>query len=113
MDKHNECVTVDLYSTRTETEIRRVVLLVTLVLKDLSALCVSLSQLLYTLTFWLLLRQSVKDSFRKKKSITAPLIEVTTGGKQHFYLLQSRTNRPVMGINFGLDVQMDSTPLSD
>ncbi|XP_062404521.1 piezo-type mechanosensitive ion channel component 1 isoform X1 [Sardina pilchardus] len=37
------------------------------------------AMLLYTLTFWLLLRQSVKDNFRKKKSITAPLTEVTTG----------------------------------
>ncbi|KAL2088481.1 hypothetical protein ACEWY4_015380 [Coilia grayii] len=37
------------------------------------------AMLLYTLTFWLLLRQSVKDNFRKKKSIAAPLTEVTTG----------------------------------
>lgn len=44
--------------------------------------CVTPPQLLYTLTFWLLLRQSVKDNFRKKKSIAAPLTEVTTGGKQ-------------------------------
>ncbi|XP_031425137.1 piezo-type mechanosensitive ion channel component 1 isoform X2 [Clupea harengus] len=37
------------------------------------------AMLLYTLTFWLLLRQSVKNNFSKKKSITAPLTEVTTG----------------------------------
>ncbi|KAG7473579.1 hypothetical protein MATL_G00097390 [Megalops atlanticus] len=34
---------------------------------------------LFTLTFWLLLRQSVKDNFSKKKSVTVPLLEVTTG----------------------------------
>uniref|UniRef100_A0A3B3S5A2 Piezo type mechanosensitive ion channel component 1 (Er blood group) n=1 Tax=Paramormyrops kingsleyae TaxID=1676925 RepID=A0A3B3S5A2_9TELE len=35
--------------------------------------------LLYTLTFWLLLRQSVKDNFSRKKISTTPLQEVTTG----------------------------------
>uniref|UniRef100_A0A671QYV1 Piezo-type mechanosensitive ion channel component 1-like n=1 Tax=Sinocyclocheilus anshuiensis TaxID=1608454 RepID=A0A671QYV1_9TELE len=35
--------------------------------------------LLFTLTFWLLLRQSVKDMFSRKKRVTAPLQEVTTG----------------------------------
>ncbi|XP_696355.4 piezo-type mechanosensitive ion channel component 1 isoform X1 [Danio rerio] len=35
--------------------------------------------LLFTLTFWLLLRQSVKDTFSRKKSLTVPLQEVTTG----------------------------------
>uniref|UniRef100_A0A8C2E4C7 Piezo-type mechanosensitive ion channel component 1 n=1 Tax=Cyprinus carpio TaxID=7962 RepID=A0A8C2E4C7_CYPCA len=37
------------------------------------------AMLLFTLTFWLLLRQSVKDMFSRKKRITAPLQEVTTG----------------------------------
>ncbi|KAK6294666.1 hypothetical protein J4Q44_G00354960, partial [Coregonus suidteri] len=37
------------------------------------------AMLLYTLTFWLLLRQSVKDNFSRKKSRSAPLQEVTTG----------------------------------
>ncbi|KAJ8247331.1 hypothetical protein GJAV_G00245080 [Gymnothorax javanicus] len=36
------------------------------------------AMILYTLTFWLLLRQSVKDSFRRKKSVAAPLLEVAT-----------------------------------
>uniref|UniRef100_A0A8C9WAD8 Piezo type mechanosensitive ion channel component 1 (Er blood group) n=1 Tax=Scleropages formosus TaxID=113540 RepID=A0A8C9WAD8_SCLFO len=38
-----------------------------------------LDRLLYTLTFWLLLRQSVKDSFSRKKILATPLQEVTTG----------------------------------
>uniref|UniRef100_A0A8B9GV46 Piezo-type mechanosensitive ion channel component 1 n=1 Tax=Astyanax mexicanus TaxID=7994 RepID=A0A8B9GV46_ASTMX len=37
------------------------------------------AMLLFTLTFWLLLRQSVKDIFWRKKKQTAPLQEVTTG----------------------------------
>ncbi|KAJ8249401.1 hypothetical protein GJAV_G00234400 [Gymnothorax javanicus] len=37
------------------------------------------AMLLYTLTFWLLLRQSVKNNFSKKKSAAIPLLEVTTG----------------------------------
>uniref|UniRef100_A0A8C9T6L6 Piezo type mechanosensitive ion channel component 1 (Er blood group) n=1 Tax=Scleropages formosus TaxID=113540 RepID=A0A8C9T6L6_SCLFO len=37
------------------------------------------AMLLYTLTFWLLLRQSVKDSFSRKKILATPLQEVTTG----------------------------------
>ncbi|KAL1007143.1 hypothetical protein UPYG_G00082630 [Umbra pygmaea] len=37
------------------------------------------AMLLYTMTFWLLLRQSVKDNFSKKKRNSAPLQEVTTG----------------------------------
>ncbi|XP_014030980.1 piezo-type mechanosensitive ion channel component 1 [Salmo salar] len=37
------------------------------------------AMLLYTLTFWLLLRQSVKDNFSRKKGRSAPLQEVTTG----------------------------------
>ncbi|MGH0126155.1 UNVERIFIED_CONTAM: hypothetical protein FKN15_026124 [Acipenser sinensis] len=36
------------------------------------------AMLLYTLTFWLLLRQSVKEKFTRKKAATAPLLEVTT-----------------------------------
>uniref|UniRef100_A0A9J8ABT1 Piezo type mechanosensitive ion channel component 1 (Er blood group) n=1 Tax=Cyprinus carpio carpio TaxID=630221 RepID=A0A9J8ABT1_CYPCA len=40
------------------------------------------AMLLFTLTFWLLLRQSVKDMFSRKKRVTAPLQEVTTGGEQ-------------------------------
>ncbi|XP_055018748.1 piezo-type mechanosensitive ion channel component 1 isoform X2 [Boleophthalmus pectinirostris] len=35
--------------------------------------------LLFTLTFWLLLRQSVKENFSRKRNMTAPLQEVTTG----------------------------------
>ena len=46
-----------------------------------SPLSHSPSQLLFTLTFWLLLRQSVKDSFSRTN--TAPLQEVTTGGVYH------------------------------
>ncbi|KAJ8400462.1 hypothetical protein AAFF_G00395860 [Aldrovandia affinis] len=37
------------------------------------------AMLLFTLTFWLLLRQSVKNNFSKKKIATVPLQEVTTG----------------------------------
>ncbi|ROL46269.1 Piezo-type mechanosensitive ion channel component 1 [Anabarilius grahami] len=37
------------------------------------------AMLLFTLTFWLLLRQSVKDTFSRKKRMTVPLQEVTTG----------------------------------
>ncbi|XP_030621028.1 piezo-type mechanosensitive ion channel component 1 [Chanos chanos] len=37
------------------------------------------AMLLCTLTFWLLLRQSVKDNFSRKKSLATPLQEVTTG----------------------------------
>ncbi|XP_035273353.1 piezo-type mechanosensitive ion channel component 1 isoform X2 [Anguilla anguilla] len=37
------------------------------------------AMLLYTLTFWLLLRESVKDGFGRKKSSAAPLLEVTSG----------------------------------
>ncbi|XP_066511035.1 piezo-type mechanosensitive ion channel component 1-like [Hoplias malabaricus] len=37
------------------------------------------AMLLFTLTFWLLLRHSVKDIFCRKKQQTAPLQEVTTG----------------------------------
>lgn len=57
----------------------------------------SLSQLLYTLTFWLLLRQSVKNNFSKKKSITAPLTEVTTGGKKDLPAIQGKHAGP--GLN--------------
>lgn len=35
--------------------------------------------LLFTLTFWLLLRQSVKENFSRKRNMAAPLQEVTTG----------------------------------
>lgn len=34
-------------------------------------------QLLYTLTFWLLVRQFVKEKLLKKKPLSAPLMEVT------------------------------------
>ncbi|KAM6956642.1 piezo-type mechanosensitive ion channel component 1 [Aplochiton taeniatus] len=37
------------------------------------------AMLLFMLTFWLLLRQSVKDSFSRKTKMAAPLQEVTTG----------------------------------
>ncbi|XP_066569839.1 piezo-type mechanosensitive ion channel component 1 [Amia ocellicauda] len=37
------------------------------------------AMLLYTLTFWLLLHQSVKDKFTRKKTASVPLLEVTTG----------------------------------
>lgn len=40
-------------------------------------------QLLFTLTFWLLVRQSVKQNF-SRKSLTTPLQEVTTGGSHIF-----------------------------
>lgn len=67
----------------------------------------SLSQLLYTLTFWLLLRQSVKNNFRKKKSIAAPLTEVTTGGKQHLTAVQGKPKSYAMNLKLALDFQMD------
>lgn len=38
-------------------------------------------QLLFTLTFWLLVRQSVKENFSKKRKMTTPLQEVTTEGQ--------------------------------
>uniref|UniRef100_A0A8C4IET9 Piezo type mechanosensitive ion channel component 1 (Er blood group) n=1 Tax=Dicentrarchus labrax TaxID=13489 RepID=A0A8C4IET9_DICLA len=37
------------------------------------------AMLLFTLTFWLLVRQSVKDNFSKKRKMATPLQEVTTG----------------------------------
>nr|XP_046257127.1 piezo-type mechanosensitive ion channel component 1 isoform X2 [Scatophagus argus] len=37
------------------------------------------AMLLFTLTFWLLVRQSVKENFSKKRKMAAPLQEVTTG----------------------------------
>uniref|UniRef100_A0A3Q1IMX2 Uncharacterized protein n=1 Tax=Anabas testudineus TaxID=64144 RepID=A0A3Q1IMX2_ANATE len=37
------------------------------------------AMLLFTLTFWLLLRQSVKENFRRKRKMATPLQEVTTG----------------------------------
>lgn len=40
-------------------------------------------QLLFTLTFWLLVRQSVKENFSRKRKIATPLQEVTTGGQNH------------------------------
>ncbi|CAN9500176.1 unnamed protein product [Ophioblennius macclurei] len=41
--------------------------------------CLRLGALfLFTLTFWLLLRQSVKENFSRKKKMTTPLQEVTT-----------------------------------
>ncbi|KAL4613578.1 piezo-type mechanosensitive ion channel component 1 isoform X1 [Arapaima gigas] len=40
------------------------------------------AMLLYTLTFWLLLRQSVKDNFSRKKILATPLQEVTTGAER-------------------------------
>lgn len=39
-------------------------------------------QLLFTLTFWLLLRQSVKEIFSRKKTIFTQLQEVTTRGER-------------------------------
>ncbi|XP_054882093.1 piezo-type mechanosensitive ion channel component 1 isoform X2 [Poeciliopsis prolifica] len=36
------------------------------------------AMLLFTLTFWLLVRQSVKENFRRKSKMSAPLQEVTT-----------------------------------
>ncbi|XP_039619198.1 piezo-type mechanosensitive ion channel component 1 isoform X3 [Polypterus senegalus] len=37
------------------------------------------AMLLFTLTFWLLLRQSVKEKFTRRKAISTPLTEVTIG----------------------------------
>lgn len=49
--------------------------------------CIILSlQLLFTLTFWLLLRQSVKDTFSRRKRLNVPLQEVTTGGEAQLNL---------------------------
>ncbi|XP_061602172.1 piezo-type mechanosensitive ion channel component 1 isoform X1 [Cololabis saira] len=36
------------------------------------------AMLLFTLTFWLLLRQSVKENFKRKSKLTLPLLGVTT-----------------------------------
>uniref|UniRef100_A0A3Q2QJY1 Piezo type mechanosensitive ion channel component 1 (Er blood group) n=1 Tax=Fundulus heteroclitus TaxID=8078 RepID=A0A3Q2QJY1_FUNHE len=38
------------------------------------------AMLLFTLTFWLLVRQSVKENFRRKSKMSTPLQEVTTKG---------------------------------
>uniref|UniRef100_A0A8C2ZCS2 Piezo type mechanosensitive ion channel component 1 (Er blood group) n=1 Tax=Cyclopterus lumpus TaxID=8103 RepID=A0A8C2ZCS2_CYCLU len=38
-----------------------------------------LDRLLFTLTFWLLVRQSVKENFSRKRKMTTPLQEVTSG----------------------------------
>uniref|UniRef100_G3NCT7 Piezo type mechanosensitive ion channel component 1 (Er blood group) n=1 Tax=Gasterosteus aculeatus aculeatus TaxID=481459 RepID=G3NCT7_GASAC len=38
------------------------------------------AMLLFTLTFWLLVRQSVKENFSRKRKMNTPLQEVTTGG---------------------------------
>ncbi|XP_074531707.1 piezo-type mechanosensitive ion channel component 1 [Halichoeres trimaculatus] len=40
------------------------------------------AMLLFTLTFWLLVRQSVKENFSMKKKMSTPLQEVTTGGEK-------------------------------
>uniref|UniRef100_A0A7N6A529 Piezo-type mechanosensitive ion channel component n=1 Tax=Anabas testudineus TaxID=64144 RepID=A0A7N6A529_ANATE len=45
------------------------------------------AMLLFTLTFWLLLRQSVKENFRRKRKMATPLQEVTTGGQTSFTVL--------------------------
>ncbi|XP_071337705.1 piezo-type mechanosensitive ion channel component 1 isoform X3 [Trachinotus anak] len=39
------------------------------------------AMLLFTLTFWLLVRQSVKENFSRKRKMATPLQEVTTGGE--------------------------------
>lgn len=36
-------------------------------------------QVLFTLTFWLLVRQSVKENFSKKRKVVSPLEDVQTG----------------------------------
>lgn len=36
-------------------------------------------QVLFTLTFWLLVRQSVKENFSKKRKVVSPLEDVRTG----------------------------------
>uniref|UniRef100_A0A4W5N6C2 Piezo type mechanosensitive ion channel component 1 (Er blood group) n=1 Tax=Hucho hucho TaxID=62062 RepID=A0A4W5N6C2_9TELE len=65
------------------------------------------AMLLYTLTFWLLLRQSVKDNFSRKKSRSAPLQEVTTGGERvHFrFTLSLHNEKP-------LEIEASPAPLS-
>uniref|UniRef100_A0AAQ5ZQI6 Piezo-type mechanosensitive ion channel component n=1 Tax=Amphiprion ocellaris TaxID=80972 RepID=A0AAQ5ZQI6_AMPOC len=40
------------------------------------------AMLLFTLTFWLLVRQSVKENFSRKRKRATPLEEVTTGGTE-------------------------------
>ncbi|XP_026046904.1 piezo-type mechanosensitive ion channel component 1 isoform X2 [Astatotilapia calliptera] len=40
------------------------------------------AMLLFTLTFWLLVRQSVKENFSRKRKIATPLQEVTTGDEE-------------------------------
>uniref|UniRef100_A0A3Q0SK86 Piezo type mechanosensitive ion channel component 1 (Er blood group) n=1 Tax=Amphilophus citrinellus TaxID=61819 RepID=A0A3Q0SK86_AMPCI len=40
------------------------------------------AMLLFTLTFWLLVRQSVKENFSRKRKAATPLQEVTTGGEE-------------------------------
>uniref|UniRef100_I3K5Z2 Piezo type mechanosensitive ion channel component 1 (Er blood group) n=1 Tax=Oreochromis niloticus TaxID=8128 RepID=I3K5Z2_ORENI len=40
------------------------------------------AMLLFTLTFWLLVRQSVKENFSRKRKVATPLQEVTTGDEE-------------------------------
>ncbi|XP_035462912.2 piezo-type mechanosensitive ion channel component 1 isoform X3 [Scophthalmus maximus] len=40
------------------------------------------AMLLFTLTFWLLVRQSVKENFSRKRKMATPLQEVTTGAAE-------------------------------
>lgn len=40
-------------------------------------------QVLFTLTFWLLVRQSVKENFSKKRKTVTTLQAVRTGGQLH------------------------------
>lgn len=46
-------------------------------------------QVLFTLTFWLLVRQSVKERFSNKRKTVPPLQDVTTGGQLHGTLCTS------------------------
>uniref|UniRef100_A0A3B5M3T1 Piezo type mechanosensitive ion channel component 1 (Er blood group) n=1 Tax=Xiphophorus couchianus TaxID=32473 RepID=A0A3B5M3T1_9TELE len=52
------------------------------------------AMLLFTLTFWLLVRQSVKENFRRKSKMSTPLQEVTTKGNDGSR--NTQTN-PVLG----------------
>uniref|UniRef100_A0A8C2ZBP9 Piezo type mechanosensitive ion channel component 1 (Er blood group) n=1 Tax=Cyclopterus lumpus TaxID=8103 RepID=A0A8C2ZBP9_CYCLU len=50
------------------------------------------AMLLFTLTFWLLVRQSVKENFSRKRKMTTPLQEVTSGGQTSFTHTHTHTH---------------------
>lgn len=55
-------------------------------------------QILFTLTFWLLVRQSVKERFSKKKETLPPLEGVGTGGQRHLRLPTDSSCQPPFSV---------------